>query len=174
MMGKDFNLPVSPLMVGKGSVEDSGVSFNVFLLPDDIEQAARAMLDQAYHLENMDAIDVAEGFLITYHYAHFTKPGRVAHRVLAPREEPEVPTISHIYQGADWHERECNDFHGVKFNGHPNLLPLLLDPETPNGVLLKDEKTRKPLREVLNPGQIVFKEEAFTLFDEVQPDEESG
>ncbi|WP_432737114.1 NADH-quinone oxidoreductase subunit C [Maridesulfovibrio sp. FT414] len=173
MMDKNIKLPVSPLMVGRGIPESSGINFNVFLLPEDIEQAARAMLEQAYHLENIDALDVTEGFLITYYYAHFTKPGRVAHRVLIPRDEPEVPSISGIYHGADWHERECNDFHGVKFSGHPNLLPLLLDPETPNGVLLKAETDRKPLREVLNPGEIVFKNEGFTLFDENMPEEPS-
>ncbi len=70
--------------------------------------------------------------------------------------------------------RECYDFHGIKFAGHPNLLPLLLDPETPNGVLLKDDKSRKPLREILNPGEIVFKGEGFTLFDEKQPEPEEG
>lgn len=174
MMVKELNLPVSPLLVGRGSIENSGISFNVFLLPDDITAAAEAMLAQAYHLENIDALDVAEGFLITYHYAHFTKPGRVAHRVLVSRDEAELPSIAGIYQGADWHERECNDFHGVKFSGHPNLLPLLLDPETPNGVLLKDEKSRKALREVINPGEIVFKEDGFTVFDEEQPEAEQS
>lgn len=172
MMDSQLSLPVTPLMVGKGSVETSGITMSVFLTSDDIIQAAEAMLKQAYHLENIDALDVAEGFLITYHYAHFTKPGRIAHRVLVCRDEAELPSISSVFQGADWHERECHDFHGVKFAGHPNLLPLLLDPETPNGVLLKEEKVRKPLREVLNPGEIVFKGEGFTLFDEEQPEPE--
>ncbi|WP_419783533.1 NADH-quinone oxidoreductase subunit C [Maridesulfovibrio sp.] len=170
MDGK-LSLPVTPLMIGRGSVQTSGITMNVFLMADDILQAAEAMLKQAYHIENIDVLDVAEGFLVTYHYAHFTKPGRIAHRVLVCRDEPEVPSISSIYQGADWHERECHDFHGVKFSGHPNLLPLLLDPEIPAGVLLKEDKARKPLREILNPGEIVFKGESFTLFDEDAPEE---
>lgn len=168
ILGSKLSLPVTPLMVGKGSVETSGISMNVFFMSDDIIQAAEAMLKQGYHIESIDALDVVEGFLVTYHYAHFTKPGRIAHRVLVSRDEAELPSISSIYQGADWHERECHDFHGIKFAGHPNLLPLLLDPETPAGVLLKDDKSRKPLREILNPGEIVFKGEGFTLFDEVE------
>ncbi|WP_320008591.1 NADH-quinone oxidoreductase subunit C [Maridesulfovibrio sp.] len=161
-----LSLPVTPLMVGRGSAQTSGITMNVFLMPGDILQAAEAMLGQAYHIENIDVLDVAEGFLVTYHYAHFFEPGRIAHRVLVSRDEAEVPSISSIYQGADWHERECHDFHGVKFIGHPNLLPLLLDPETPAGVLLKEDKARKPLREILNPGEVIFKGEGFTLFDE--------
>ena len=170
MDGK-LSLPVTPLMIGRGSVQTSGITMNVFLMPGDIVQAAEAMLNQAYHLENIDVLDVVEGFLVTYHYAHFSEPGRIAHRVLVCRDEAEVPSISSLYQGADWHERECYDFHGVKFTGHPNLIPLLLDPETPAGVLLKDDKGRKPLREILNPGEIIFKGEGFTLFDEVVSEE---
>ncbi|WP_319759347.1 NADH-quinone oxidoreductase subunit C [Maridesulfovibrio sp.] len=171
-MDGQLSLPVTPLMVCKANAETSGVTMNVFLMSDDIMQAAEAMLSQAYHLESIDVLDVAEGFLVSYHYAHFTKPGRIAHRVLVCRDEAELPSIASIYQGADWHERECFDFHGLKFSGHPNLLPLLLDPETPNGVLLKDEKSRKPLRDILNPGETLFKGEGFTLFDEEQPEAE--
>ncbi|WP_320169302.1 NADH-quinone oxidoreductase subunit C [Maridesulfovibrio sp.] len=169
MMGKDFNLPVSPLMVGKGNPAVSGVNFNVFLLADDIVEAAEAMLQQGYHLENIDAVDVTEGLLVTYHYAHFTKSGRIAHRVMVSRDEAKIPSISSVFQGADWHERECRDFHGLEFSGHPNLLPLLLDPEIPCGVLLKDDSSRKALKEVLSPGEIVFKADGFNLFDKEEP-----
>ncbi|MCK5912353.1 MAG: NADH-quinone oxidoreductase subunit C, partial [Desulfuromusa sp.] len=41
----------------------------------------------------------------------------------------EIPTISDIYQGANWHERETRDFHGVVFVDHPYLHPLILAEE---------------------------------------------
>ncbi|WP_027722257.1 NADH-quinone oxidoreductase subunit C [Maridesulfovibrio zosterae] len=157
---------VTPLMVGRSGYERTGINYNFFLSSNDISSAAESMLAKEYHLENIDALDVTEGFLITYHYAHFEQPDRVAHRVLLPRDKPELPTISAIYQGADWHERECNDFHGIIFSGHPNLIPLLLDPETPNGVLLKNDKSRKPLRDLIDPGKVLFKIDDFSLFDE--------
>ncbi len=164
---------VMPLMVGKSGYERTGINYNFFLSPDDILTAAETMLAKGYHLESIDALDVNEGFLITYHYSHFDQSGRMVHRVLVSKDEPELPTISDIYQGADWHERECNDFHGVIFSGHPNLIPLLLDPETPNGVLLKDDKTRKSLRDLIDPGKVVFKADDFTLFDEAVEEEEA-
>ena len=159
---------VTPLMVSKCSFEKTGLNFNVFLSPDDIPTAAKEMLRKEYYLEDIDAVDVTEGFLITYHYARFDSSERQAHRVTVTHEEPVVPTISNVYQGADWHERECADFHSINFSGHPNLLPLLLDPETPQGVLLKDEKSRKSISELIDFGETVFTTDGFKLFDEVQ------
>ncbi|CCO25054.1 NADH-quinone oxidoreductase subunit C [Maridesulfovibrio hydrothermalis] len=161
---------VAPLMVSRLGFEKTGINYNIFLSSEDVPSAAKSMLAREYHLENIDALHVDEGFLITYHYTHFNQPERIVHRVLIPTEEPELPTISDVYQGADWHERECNDFHGVIFSGHPNLIPLLLDPETPNGVLLKDAKSLKPLRDLIDPGKVVFKADGFTLFDKVPED----
>jgi len=54
------------------------------------------------------------------------------------RDKPEVPTISHIYQGANWHERETHDFFGIKFIGHPDLSPLLLPEDADFHPLRKD------------------------------------
>lgn len=170
-VNKNWLKPVTPLMVGKSSYNKTGLTFNFFISPDDIVSAAEAMYAKAYHIEDIDVLDVEEGFLVTYHYTHFTESGRIAHRVLISREDPQLPTISKIYQGADWHERECHDFHGVIFSGHPNLIALLLDPETPSGVLLKDDENRKPLRDLVDPGEVVFKDGGFTVFDNKKPEE---
>ena len=37
-----------------------------------------------------------------------------------------LPTVTGVWGGADWYERESNDLFGVRFEGHPNLVPLLL------------------------------------------------
>jgi NADH-quinone oxidoreductase subunit C len=55
----------------------------------------------------------------------------VAHRAavilrttLAP--DSELPTLTSVWPGADWHEREAFEMFGIRFDGHPNLVPLLL------------------------------------------------
>lgn len=63
---------------------------------------------------------------------------RVVVRVFVPREKPEVPTISAIFPGANWHERETFDFYGVIFTGHPNLERILLPEDADFHPLLKD------------------------------------
>lgn len=40
-------------------------------------------------------------------------------------ENPEIATITDIYDGANWMERETYDFFGVIFKGHPNLKKIL-------------------------------------------------
>ena len=43
-----------------------------------------------------------------------------------PREDPRVDSITGIYPGADWHEREAAEMFGIDFVGHPNLVRLYL------------------------------------------------
>ncbi len=63
---------------------------------------------------------------------------RVVVRCKMPRSNPEVPTISAVCSGANWHERETHDFFGIKFIGHPDLSPLLLPEDADFHPLLKD------------------------------------
>jgi NADH-quinone oxidoreductase subunit C len=65
---------------------------------------------------------------------------RVVIRTRVPRKSPVVPTITDIYAGANWHERETHDFFGIKFEGHPHLIPLLLPEDADYHPLCKDFK----------------------------------
>ncbi len=65
---------------------------------------------------------------------------RVVIRTRIDRENPVVPSITTIYPGANWHERETHDFFGIKFEGHPHLIPLLLPEDADFHPLLKDFK----------------------------------
>jgi NADH/F420H2 dehydrogenase subunit C len=42
------------------------------------------------------------------------------------RDDPAVPSVSGLWQGADFQEREIYDLMGIKFEGHPNLKRILL------------------------------------------------
>ena len=55
-----------------------------------------------------------------------------------PGELPEVPTVSHVWRTADWHEREAYDLCGVYFTGHPNLRRILCPEDWVGHPLRKD------------------------------------
>ncbi|QHT68387.1 NADH-quinone oxidoreductase subunit C [Rhodocytophaga rosea] len=56
---------------------------------------------------------------------------------------PEVPTISHIWRTADWHEREAYDLMGIKFTGHPDLRRILLTADWQGFPLRKDYQAQE-------------------------------
>lgn len=75
---------------------------------------------------------------VVYDYLHFAVSLRVAVRARVPRDHPEIPTISPVFSGANWHERETHDFFGIRFAGHPNLTPFLLPEDATFHPLRKD------------------------------------
>jgi len=131
----------------------TGYDLDYFVASQDLEEAV-SKLDQAgFFLEDISCVDMQEGFQVVYHFDRYDQPGRVGLRVMLDRQTPEIPSIHHIFSGADWHERECFDFFGIIFKGHPNLIPILLDPDHQGPPpLLKEESARKGLQE-LYPGR---------------------
>ena len=108
----------------------------------ELPAAVRRLHDSGYFLEDIAGVDVAEGIMLVYHFDHFETPGRVALRVIVPHDAPQAPSVAAVYPGADWHERECFDFFGVRFSGHPDLKPLLLPEDLGSHPLLKGRDRR--------------------------------
>lgn len=83
------------------------------------------------HLADLTAIDWAEGasprFTVVYHL-YATARGEYI-RVAADCTndlEPAAPTVTQLWPGANWHERECYDMFGITFEGHPDLRRILM------------------------------------------------
>jgi NADH-quinone oxidoreductase subunit C/D len=53
-------------------------------------------------------------------------------------ENETVPTVIHLWRGADWFEREVYDMFGIKFDGHPNMRRLLVHQQFVGWPLRKD------------------------------------
>ncbi|RJK93419.1 NADH-quinone oxidoreductase subunit C [Vallicoccus soli] len=51
---------------------------------------------------------------------------RVLLRTRVPRDAARLPTVTHLFRGAGWHERETAEMFGIAFDGHPSPGPLLL------------------------------------------------
>ncbi len=158
---------MDPLCVVQGDPARTGLTATAYLDSSSLVGAARAMLDEGYHLEDVSALHVREGFLISYFFGHTQTSGRIALRALTPNEAPNVPSITSVYPGADWHEREANDFYGIRFEGHPNPVRLLLPSDMDTYPLRKEEPARASIRALFScaPETVIMKREGFTLFD---------
>ncbi|NLW82529.1 MAG: NADH-quinone oxidoreductase subunit C [Desulfovibrionales bacterium] len=121
----------------------TGLTFSVLLPPDQVREAARLCRGKGYHLEDVTVSEVQEGTLVLYHYDHFDRPGRIC--CMALSADNSFDSIADIFPGADWHERECCDFFGTAFAGHPNLIPLLLPPDAQTPPLKKQDGNKVPL-----------------------------
>lgn len=64
------------------------------------------------------------------------------------RANPEVGSVSSIWRGAEWHEREAYDLLGIKFQNHPDLRRILLPEDWDGYPLRKDYKEQETYHEV--------------------------
>lgn len=65
-------------------------------------------------------------------------PLRLRIHVAVPEEDPQVPSLSGVFAGANFFEREAYDLFGILFAGHPDLTRILLPDEWEGHPLRKD------------------------------------
>lgn len=65
-------------------------------------------------------------FDVVYHLLSPRQNLRIRVKVSTDEDTP-VPSITSVYPGADWFEREAYDMYGILFSGHPDLRRLLTD-----------------------------------------------
>jgi NADH-quinone oxidoreductase subunit C len=102
---------------------------------------AAELMDRAgFSLDTITGVDwMAESQMeVVYDYFHAGRKLRAVVRTRIPRDNPEVPTISKVFPGANWHERETHDFFDIRFAGHPDLSPFLLPEDATYHPLRKD------------------------------------
>ncbi|MDR7694333.1 NADH-quinone oxidoreductase subunit C [Riemerella anatipestifer] len=91
--------------------------------------------------------DKAKELGVIYHLHNMKTNFRVRLKVFMPIEEAEVDTISDLYSGANWMERETFDFYGIRFKGHPDLRIILNDPDMGYHPMLKQYRLEDGTRE---------------------------
>ena len=117
-----------------------GYHATVSIAPDQVVFAAEQMDKAGFALDTITGVDwLAEGQIeVVYDYFHPNCSLRAVVRSRVSRDNPELATISGVFPGANWHEREAHDFFGIRFLGHPNLTPFLLPEDASYHPLRKD------------------------------------
>ena len=90
------------------------------------------------YLMSLTAVDWTDRFEVVYHLYSIPMKHYVTLKVKADREQPVVPSVTSIWKAADWQEREVYDMFGITFEGHPNLVRILLEEDWEGFPLRKD------------------------------------
>lgn len=87
---------------------------------------------------HLTAVDwKAEGFDVVCRVENLDTHLGLTLKTRVARDAP-CPTVTGLYRGALWMERECHELFGIPFEGHPDLRPLLLADEFEGHPLRKD------------------------------------
>ena len=108
--------------------------FTVSIDGKDLKRIVRRLMrmDNYTHLSTITALEVGSEIELIYHFA-FTD-ALVSVKVRTSKGKPLLPSIVDLIPGAALYEREIHDLFGVEFEGNPDLSPLLLPDNWPEGV----------------------------------------
>ena len=109
----------------------------------DVTQVLSALHDEPEFrfafLADLAGVDTGEVMQVVYHLWSDTTPDWL--RVIADglsRDEPRVPSVTFLWKGAEWMEREAYDMFGIIFEGNRDLRRIYMPPEYQSFPLRKD------------------------------------
>ena len=126
---EELKSAVEQLLPGVSLAVDSSA---LVVAPKDLTAVCRCLKDtDRFHLDyvaNLTAVDFPpERIEIVYHlYSMTHKHGPVTLRVRLDRNTATVDSVTPIWRGAEFQEREVYDLFGVTFTGHPDLRRILM------------------------------------------------
>jgi NADH-quinone oxidoreductase subunit C len=127
------------------ALTDAKFDFGELTLTIDAGQirAACATVQAAGYnfFEDMTAVDwfpLSPRFQLSYHILSHGLKERIRLRVMLDDAEPEVDSITPVWAGANFFEREVFDLFGIRFGGHPDLRRILMPDDWQGYPLRKD------------------------------------
>jgi NADH-quinone oxidoreductase subunit C len=129
-----------------------------------VDVAQRAKTDDRLrfdYLRCLSGVDYqTDGIEVVYHLFSIPLLQKCVLKTRIPGEGHSLPSVTGVWAGANWHEREAAEMLNIRFDGHPKPEPLLLEKDddgriVPGPILLK----RFPLRPKEPPGIYGFPEE---------------
>ena len=111
--------------------------------PKDVPDVLRSLHDEPdfrfQMLSDLAGVDTGTHMQVVYHLWSETTPDwlRVVADVLS-REYPRTPSVTFLWKGAEWMEREAYDMFGITFEGNRDLRRIYMPPDYTSFPLRKD------------------------------------
>jgi NADH-quinone oxidoreductase subunit C len=109
---------------------------------DKILEACATVQAAGYNFfEDMTAVDwypAVPRFQLSYHILSHAYKERIRLRVMVDEATPVVDSITPIWAGANYYEREVFDLFGVRFEGHPDMRRIMMPEDWKGHPLRKD------------------------------------
>ncbi len=94
-------------------------------------------------VDYLDREDRPERYEVALHLYSLSGKHHVRLKTPVPESDPNLDTLTGVFRGADWFEREAWDLYGIVFEGHPNLVRLLTHESFVGHPMRKDYATAK-------------------------------
>lgn len=93
-------------------------------------------------------------FAMVYHMISTRHLHRLRIKCRVPEDDPTIASLTSIWAGANWLERETYDMYGIRFTGHPDLRRIYLYEEFVGHPLRKDygKFDEQPIQPYVGPG----------------------
>jgi NADH-quinone oxidoreductase subunit C len=98
----------------------------------------RLSFDMISDISGVDGQDQEPRFEIVYHLYSYKHACWLRLKVRVSEDDCECPSVTSVWPGADWHEREAFDMYGIRFTGHPDLRRILMWERYPYHPLRKE------------------------------------
>jgi NADH-quinone oxidoreductase subunit C len=112
------------------------------IVPEAICAAAATVQAAGYNFfEDATAVDWYPSeprFQLSYHILSHSYKERIRLRVMVVGADPAIESITPVWPGANYYEREIFDLFGIRFDGHPNLRRILMPDDWVGHPLRKD------------------------------------
>ena len=93
-------------------------------------------------------------FMVVYHlYTYQGETPRLRVKVPVHEKELKIQSVTDLWKGANWLERETYDMFGIDFEGHPDLRRILMPDDFEGHPLQKDY----PLRDGVSEKVLILK-----------------
>ena len=129
ILGEDPNCTPKALLLSSDKIED--VCIELF-------SNKSTYFDMLSCITGIDGGPEKEIMEVVYNLYSIPYEFSLTLKVELPRDDPKLPTVSNIWQTANWHERETFDLIGIQFIGHSDLRRILMPADWEGHPLQKD------------------------------------